>query len=60
MRSVSCRVAAHVTDSLDDCGGGIGGGVELIYDILECGRWAEVAFLLKRGLDSQRERHNQM
>ena len=37
-----------------------GGGVELIYDILECGRWAEVAFLLKRGLDFQRERHNQM
>ena len=37
-----------------------GGGVELIYDILECGRWAGVAFLLKRGLDFQRERHNQM
>ena len=25
VRRVSCRVAAHETDSLDDCGGGVGG-----------------------------------
>ena len=25
VRAFSCRVAAHETDSLDDCGGGVGG-----------------------------------
>ena len=32
MRAVSCRVAAHETDSLDDCVGGVGGVLEEVQE----------------------------